>query len=315
MAKYSERCEKVDSSVVSVSFGSIDVVKVWSGAVDKTSGTLVIERLLFHEPFSWRSLCTSLPSWMSPVKSALVARPFMLSLRLLICRSISKCAARSNSLVRRSILARLDSKSFSAAFLSKLMAHCLCDRENANICLYERHTDKPDLSSVDWLQGAEIVYTLGIMRKTGDPNDETTRRDGYYLQKKPFQIDTAQVDCAGRADVESSQSRQGAQKSPVLEVVQYAVDSRYHRLSKPRSLQLCDLQISIIGKTEIVIHSRSLIRALRPLIKYYLDYSDERSQSPMAIDEPYEVLMHPFRGIENYAGSSNMSAQQSEPQV
>lgn len=155
--------------------------------------------------------------------------------------------------------------------------------------------------SVDRLRGEEIIYRLNINRKKGDPHDDSIRKDGCYFQDKPFNVTV--LTGSSRVDDKDSTISGETQTSPVLEIVQHAMDTRFNCRTKPRRLKISDLQISGIDRTELIIHSTSLRRALNSLIEYYPDFPDDKFRDSLAIAEPYALLMHHFREIEDFIKS------------
>lgn len=83
---------------------------------------------------------------------------------------------------------------------------------------------------------------------------------------------------------------------PVLEVITPISGGVPHELSSdPGLIDLKDIAIDDIGKTKIIIHSSSLIKAICSVITYYPGYNF--TDESITFTEPYPVLMHHLQDL------------------
>jgi hypothetical protein len=166
----------------------------------------------------------------------------------------------------------------------------------------------------------QVLWRVDVYRKgLGDREHPTVtfRNDCPYDLSLCQQLPTTTTQPLDTPDTEQKDVPTLGPDQPVFELETRVLEQAKAKGSKHRSRadvreSFDQLQIEKLAKTRMIIHSKALSDALASLVSYYPALP--RSETPSLIPEPYDLLMHHFSAIEDFAEGKGPEKEPKEAQ-
>jgi hypothetical protein len=153
----------------------------------------------------------------------------------------------------------------------------------------------------------QILWRVDVYRRgLGDREhpEVTFRNDRPYDLSLCQSLPTSRTQPSETLDSEQKDVLVHPPDQPVFELETRVLEQAKAKGSKHRPRgdvreSFDQLQVEKLAKTRMIIHSKALSDALVSLVSYYPALP--RAETPSVIPEPYDLLMHHFSAIENFA--------------